>query len=106
MGGDKAGTALLQWLPLGRVGWQGRMTRPGGCCYGGLWGEVTGKMPVPLCLGFGAQSRWDWGELVRMTRPGRPCYGGLLGEVTGGTPVLRCLRGLGNGSSGGFFAGG
>jgi len=47
--------------PVGIGGELVRMTRPGGCCYGGLWGGVTGKMPVPLCLGFGAQSRWDWG---------------------------------------------
>jgi hypothetical protein len=55
------------------------MTRPGGCCYGGLWGEVTGKMPVPLCLGFGAQSRWDWWGAGTDDKAGRVLLWWLVG---------------------------
>ncbi len=47
--GDKAGTALLRWLPLGR---------------GGFGIGVTGKMPVPLrFLGpVGPEGVGVWGD--------------------------------------------
>ena len=64
--------------------------------------EVTGRMPVPLCLlrleagipaGCGLVRRQGWRGVVTVacgvggwgvrTRPGRPCYGGWGGDKAG-----------------------
>ncbi len=66
------------------------MTRPGGCCCGGLWGEVTGKMPVPLCLVRGHRQDACVTLFGTRSRVGHPCY-------------VACW-GWGMGSSAGFFA--
>jgi len=83
----------------------------GGCWYAGqgrdglVWGGVTGRMPVPPCLlgrgpivGWGAQSRWDWGGAGTEGKAGT----GLFGEGSqAGCPCHLACWGAGQSWAGG-----